>query len=131
MPGRVLGYMLEGLVRYGYRTWLAGIWLATFGHLVGSPSPCNRLHRATLLKRLGATPRCRPSICSYQLSTLVATAHWKLSGPSEYIGVLLILAGWVLTTAVVRRRHVGRRLQHRNRDRACHPCRQRLRFPRA
>jgi hypothetical protein len=30
MPGRLLGYMLDGLVRYGYRTSLAGIWLATF-----------------------------------------------------------------------------------------------------
>lgn len=29
-PGRLAGYLIDGLVGYGYRNWLAGVWLAAF-----------------------------------------------------------------------------------------------------
>jgi hypothetical protein len=30
LPGRLWGVLLDGLVGYGYRTWLAGLWLLGF-----------------------------------------------------------------------------------------------------
>jgi hypothetical protein len=46
-PGRLAGHLLDGLVGYGYRNWLAGVWLAAFWLLgtlaftLDPPSPRN------------------------------------------------------------------------------------------
>jgi hypothetical protein len=46
LPGRLWSLLLDGLVGYGYRTWLAAVWLAGFGWSAGScstaPTPTRR-----------------------------------------------------------------------------------------
>ncbi|MFF4951467.1 oxidoreductase [Streptomyces chattanoogensis] len=100
--GRVWGQLLDATVGYGYRPWLAGLWLialALLGTLVfGSHSP-------TPVKQ-GEGPPFQAFV--YTLDLLIpigglgqrAGWYWTDSGP-QWLAYVLIAAGWVLTTAVV------------------------------
>jgi hypothetical protein len=100
-PGRVFGYAFDGLVGYGYRPWLAGIWLLAFWALgtltfaLQPPAPRNPAEAPTRNAALHALDLLLPVI------NLGHDGAWKPSGAGEYIAALLVLAGWVLTTAVV------------------------------
>jgi hypothetical protein len=100
-PGRLAGYLLDGLVGYGYRTWLAGAWLAAFwllGTIVFTLAPPTPRSPAP-----GAASN--PSLYTLDLLLPIINLHqedtWRPTGDTQYIAALLILAGWVLTTAVV------------------------------
>jgi hypothetical protein len=98
--GRILGYLMDGTVGYGYRTWLAGIWLAglwTLGTLTFTVQPS--------VPRSSATPEPNPALQALDLLLpIIDLGHdgaWRPTGASQDIAVLLVLAGWALTTAVV------------------------------
>lgn len=100
--GRVWGRLLDATVGYGYRPWLAGIWLVVLtllGTLVFGA------HAPTAVKP-GESAPFQPFV--YTLDLLVPignlgqrSAWYWADSPSQWLAYTLIAAGWVLTTAVV------------------------------
>ncbi|NWF31157.1 oxidoreductase [Streptomyces sp. PKU-EA00015] len=100
--GRIWGHLLDATVGYGYRPWLAGVWLialALLGTLVfgaHSPTPVKPGEGAPFQSFV------------YTLDLLIPIGglgqrtawYWTDSG-SQWLAYVLIAAGWVLTTAVV------------------------------
>jgi len=104
--GRLWTLLLDGLVGYGYRTWLAGLWLLGFW-LVGW-AVFDRAHtqRQLVLAKPGeGRPGFHGAI--YSLDTLLPVvdlrqqAVWIPGGGAQWWAWASILAGWILTTAVV------------------------------
>jgi hypothetical protein len=100
-PGRLFGYLLDGLIGYGYRTWLAGVWLAVFwalGTLTFTLQPSTARNPAE-------APERNPALQALDLLLpIIDLGHdgaWKQTGFASYVAVLLVIAGWGLTTAVV------------------------------
>ncbi|GHH73768.1 oxidoreductase [Streptomyces sulfonofaciens] len=100
--GRVWGHLLDTTVGYGYRPWLAGLWLialALLGTLVFGT------HDPTPVKPGEGTPF---QSFVYTLDLLIPIGglgqrtdwYWTDTGP-QWLAYVLIAAGWVLTTAVV------------------------------
>ncbi|MFI6657209.1 oxidoreductase [Streptomyces sp. NPDC050523] len=100
--GRVWGWLLDGVVGYGYRPWLAGIWLAlltVLGSLV--------FHAHTPVpNKPGESAPFNPFV--YTLDLLVPIGglgqrdawHWAEAGV-QALAYGLTGVGWILTTAVV------------------------------
>ncbi|UUU22038.1 oxidoreductase [Streptomyces sp. DSM 40750] len=99
---RVWGHLLDATVGYGYRPWLAGVWLlaltllgtAAFG--AGAPTP---------VKRGEGTP-FQPFV--YTLDLLIPigglgqrTAWYWTDNTLQWLAYALIALGWILTTAVI------------------------------
>ncbi|MGH3647191.1 MAG: hypothetical protein ACRDTM_08445 [Micromonosporaceae bacterium] len=100
-PRRLAGYVLDVLIGYGYRNWLAAIWLLAFW-LLGTitfhyrpPAPYDP----------GKAPPYHSAMHALDLLLpIIDLGHddtWRAAGIAQWISYLLILAGWVLTTAVV------------------------------
>ncbi|GGV97578.1 oxidoreductase [Streptomyces narbonensis] len=100
--GRLWGHLLDVTVGYGYRPWLAGVWLLALtllGTLVfraDSPSPV----------KPGEGAPFQPFV--YTLDLLIPigglghrTAWYWTDGVSQWLAYVLIATGWMLTTAVV------------------------------
>ncbi|GAA2488344.1 oxidoreductase [Streptomyces longisporus] len=99
---RAWGHLLDVTVGYGYRPWLAGIWLLVLTLLgtltFGAHSPTR--------VQAGEGPRFQPLV--YTLDLLIpigglgqrTTWYWT-SGTLQWLAYLLIAFGWVLTTAVI------------------------------
>jgi hypothetical protein len=100
-PGRLAGYLIDGLVGYGYRNWLAGVWLAafwllgTFAFTLEPPSPRNPATASAGNPGLYTLDLMLPII------NLGYEDAWRADGATQYLAALLILAGWVLTTGVI------------------------------
>jgi uncharacterized protein YjbI with pentapeptide repeats len=103
LPGRVWGVLLDATVGYGYRPWLAGLWLALLillGTLVfhgaAAPTPV----------KPGEGPPFNAFV--YTLDLLIPVGglgqrgawYWP-GGGVQRLAYVLIAAGWLLTTAVV------------------------------
>ncbi|MFJ5310163.1 oxidoreductase [Streptomyces sp. NPDC088350] len=101
--GRVWGQLLDGLVGYGYRPWLAGVWivaLAVLGTVVfGGRTP--------IRVQAGQGPPFNALV--YTLDLLIPIGglgqrtawYWAEGSPAQWLSYGLIAAGWLLTTAVV------------------------------
>lgn len=100
--GRGWGHVLDATVGYGYRPWLAGVWLLALillGTLVFAD------HDPTPVKQGEGAPF---QALVYTLDLLIpigglgqrANWYWADSGP-QWLAYALIAAGWVLTTAVL------------------------------
>ncbi|MFD0143751.1 MULTISPECIES: oxidoreductase [unclassified Streptomyces] len=100
--GRLWGHLLDVTVGYGYRPWLAGVWLMALtllGTLVF------RTHSPVPVKPGEGAP-FQPFV--YTLDLLIPigglgqrTAWYWTHDASQWLAYLLIASGWVLTTAVV------------------------------
>ncbi|MBE1484660.1 hypothetical protein [Plantactinospora soyae] len=101
IPGRLLGYLVDGLVGYGYRAWLAGIWLVAFWAL----GTVSFLLQPSVPRNPAEAPARNAALQALDLLLpIVNLGHdnaWKPSGLTEYVAALLVVVGWVLTTAVV------------------------------
>ncbi|WP_328507233.1 oxidoreductase [Streptomyces sp. NBC_00391] len=99
---RVWGHLLDVTVGYGYRPWLAGVWLLALTLLgtaafdAGSP---------TAVKRGEGAP-FQPLV--YTLDLLIPigglgqrTAWYWTDGTLQWLAYALIAIGWILTTAVI------------------------------
>ncbi|MEU2603107.1 oxidoreductase [Streptomyces albus] len=102
VPARAWGHLLDMTVGYGYRPWLAGIWLLALTLLgtlsFGTQAP-------TPVKPGEAAP-FQPLV--YTLDLLIPigglgqrTAWYWSDGSLQWLAYLLIAFGWVLTTAVI------------------------------
>lgn len=100
-PGRAWGRLLDATVGYGYRPWLAALWmgaLCLLGGLVfsaGSPvqtkdgegAPFNALvYTVDLL---------------FPVGDFGQRGAWHWTGATQWLAYLLVAVGWLLTTAVV------------------------------
>jgi hypothetical protein len=105
LPGRLWGMLLDGLVGYGYRTWLGGLWLLAF-LLVGWVvfARAYPAHMTPANQPGVSLPHFQPFI--YALDTLLPVIalqqqdNWIPSGLAQWWAWVSILAGWVLTAAV-------------------------------
>ncbi|MEV0319089.1 oxidoreductase [Streptomyces sp. NPDC050658] len=101
-PTRAWGHLLDATVGYGYRPWLAGVWLlilALLGTLMFAA------HTPARVKPGEGAP-FQPLV--YTLDLLIPIGglgqrsawYWTDDGP-QALSYLLIALGWVLTTAVI------------------------------
>ncbi len=101
LPGRGWGRLLDAIVGYGYRPWLAGAWAAvlltigtTVFHLV-PPSQIDPDH----VRRFDAFV--------YTLDLLVPVSvfeqrgAWQPVGWTQWLANVLIVSGWILATALI------------------------------
>jgi hypothetical protein len=106
---RVGGYLLDGLVGYGYRAWLAGLWLGVLlvtGTAVFTARP-----------PLAVDPTHQPHLDAfvYTLDLLIPIGAFGLRstfvpvGGTRWVAYGLIAAGWILATALIA--GVGRSLR--------------------
>jgi hypothetical protein len=100
-PGRAIGRLLDATVGYGYRPWLAAIWLAlllALGTIVYSVAQPHALAG-------GPVPPF--NAFAYTLDLLIPIGAFGLrnayasTGPAQWIAYVLIAAGWILATAVI------------------------------
>jgi type IV secretory pathway TrbD component len=103
---RLWSLLLDALVGYGYRTWLAGAWLLGFWLVGWVVFDRAHAHQDLILAKPGeAHPGFQGAV--YALDTLLPVvdlrqqAVWIPRGGAQWWASVSILAGWVLTTAVV------------------------------
>ncbi|MFH9573746.1 oxidoreductase [Streptomyces sp. NPDC017230] len=96
------GHLLDATVGYGYRPWLAGVWLLALA-LLGTLS--FGTHSPTPVKQGEGAP-FQPLV--YTLDLLIPigglgqrTAWYWSDDSRQWLAYLLIAFGWVLTTAVI------------------------------
>ncbi|MEV7037375.1 hypothetical protein [Amycolatopsis sp. NPDC051061] len=101
--GRLWNRLLSVTVGYGYRTWLAGLWLVllvALGTLLFGGA-----YRTNMRPTAPAGPAFQP--VAYSLDVLVPIVDlgqkkaWFARGPAQAWSWVFTGAGWVLTTAVV------------------------------
>ncbi|MFI2350800.1 oxidoreductase [Streptomyces sp. NPDC019443] len=99
---RAWGYLLDATVGYGYRPWLAGLWLTA---LIALGSAVFSTHSPAATKPGEGQPF---NPVAYTLDLLIPIGglgqreawHWTTPG-TQWLAYVLIAAGWMLTTAVV------------------------------
>ncbi|MFD8395941.1 hypothetical protein ACFV2N_43815 [Streptomyces sp. NPDC059680] len=100
--GRLLDWLLYLTVGYGYRTWLAALWLLAL--LALGTAVFTHAYPAHITATSTPTPAFHP--IAYTLDVLVPIIDlgqqkaWLPTGSALYCWWLLSGAGWVLTTAV-------------------------------
>jgi hypothetical protein len=99
------GFLLDVTVGYGYRTWLAAVWLVgllalgtyLFGYVYASDL-------APVSKTTTSSP-FQPFLYTLDLLLPVASLHqrdgWVAHGAAQWWSVFFIIMGWILATAVV------------------------------
>jgi len=98
---RVGGYLLDALVGYGYRSWLAGAWLAVLvavGSVVFSawpPGPVDPEHHPHFASTVYAVDLLIP------IGAFGLRAAYDPAGATQWVADGLIAAGWILATALV------------------------------
>jgi hypothetical protein len=103
LPGKLWNWLLYVTVGYGYRTWLAGLWL--LGLLAVGTLVFDRAYPTHMAAASQPTPPFHP--VAYTLDVLVPVVDlgqqgtWIPQGAALAWSWVLTGAGWVLTTAVV------------------------------
>lgn len=101
--GKTLNVAFAMTVGYGYRTWLAALWLVVM--LAGGWLVYTLTYPAHLRPASDEPPQFEP--LAYAFDVLIPVVDlgqqqaWLAEGPALVCSWLLILGGWVLTTAVV------------------------------
>ncbi|MQA86478.1 MAG: hypothetical protein GEV03_18055 [Streptosporangiales bacterium] len=100
--GRLGGYLLDWTVGYGYRAWLAAVWLALLtavGTTVFGLEPPRSLR--------GPDERPHFHALVYTLDLMVPFGAfgqreaWDPTGWTQWVAYALIVSGWILATALV------------------------------
>lgn len=101
-PGRAWGCLLDATVGYGYRPWIAGVWLALLTLLGAAVFTA---HTPTADKP-GEGPPFNPFVYALDLLLPIggfgqgAAWHWQNDGV-QALAYALTAIGWILTTTVV------------------------------
>ena len=99
-PYSPLSWLWNLTVGYGYRPWLAGVWLATF-LAVGTWIFGNAHMVATGANPPAFHPFAYTADVTLPIVDLGQKTAWEPQGTALYWSWALTAAGWVLTTAVV------------------------------
>ncbi|MGW3175576.1 hypothetical protein [Streptomyces sp. NPDC001153] len=100
LPAKAWGLLQDATVGYGYRPWLAGLWLLG---LLAAGSVYFASHHPAPLGTGG--PHFNP--VAYTLDLLVPVVSlgqsgaWNPSGSSQALAYALIISGWTLATTLV------------------------------
>ncbi|WP_182876273.1 hypothetical protein [Microbispora sp. H10670] len=100
-PGRLWGRLLDGLVGYGYRPWLAGVWAVLL--LAAGTAVFARWQP----HQIGLDESRHFSAFVYTLDLLVPVSlfeqrgAWEPVGWTQWLAYGLIAAGWILATALI------------------------------
>jgi hypothetical protein len=99
--GRAWGVLLDVTVGYGYRPWLAGVWLLG---LLACGSAYFAAHRPAPLPAdagLHFNPVAYTLDLLVPVVTLGQASAWNPSGGSMAVAYALIISGWILVAALV------------------------------
>ncbi|ALG15730.1 hypothetical protein AOZ06_52760 [Kibdelosporangium phytohabitans] len=100
LAGRIWGFLQDKTVGFGYRPWLAVVWIAVFW-LLGTV--WFAFHRLSHLDN-DQNPVWNPALLALDLLLpiidLGQDKMWRMDGNSEWVSGILIAAGWVLATTV-------------------------------
>ncbi len=105
LAGKLGGFLLDWTVGYGYRTWLAVLWLA--GLLVLGTVLFGYVYASDLApaSKTTTSPPFQPFLYTLDLLLPVASLHqrdgWVAHGAAQWWSVFFIVMGWILATAVV------------------------------
>ena len=100
-----MGYFLDGMVGYSYRTWLAAVWLVAL--LALGTVLFGNVYRADLApaNKPDVQPPFQPFLYTLDLLLPVASLHihdaWIAHGAAQWWSVFFIVMGWILATAIV------------------------------
>jgi len=101
IAGKLWGYLLDWSVGYGYRPWLAALWLIALvavGTIVFSWKPPLPLDPKT-------APAFDPFVYTINLllpiGQFIQPNQWYLAGAERWFAYGLVGAGWLLATAVI------------------------------
>ena len=102
LPARLWGHLLDATVGYGYRPWLAGLWLAALV-VLGTAVFAAHTPKPT---QPGQVPPFNAFV--YTLDLLIPigglgqrTSWYWPGGTAAWLAYALVAAGWILTTAVL------------------------------
>ncbi|WP_424531217.1 pentapeptide repeat-containing protein [Sphaerisporangium viridialbum] len=101
VPGRLAGYLLDMVVGYGHRPWLAGVW---FGLLLSVGTAVFATHPPS---QVGLDERRIFHPFAYTLDLLVPVSlfeqrgAWEPVGWTQWLANILIASGWILATALI------------------------------
>lgn len=104
LPGEAASLFLDATVGYGYRKWLAGLWLVLLWAVGWAIFASAHPRYMQPLHPPGQTPRFQAAI--YSLDALVPLidlgqrSAWQPIGAARWWFWFSICAGWALTTAV-------------------------------
>jgi hypothetical protein len=102
LAGKIWGYLLDWSVGYGYRPWLAALWLValiTLGSVVfglNPPAPVTHSSPAHFNPLFYTIDLLFPFGQFGQSNSM-----WVLSTPEQWFAYSLVGAGWLLATAVI------------------------------
>ncbi len=101
VPGRIAGYLLDVVVGYGHRPWLAGVWFAL---LLAAGTAVFATHPPA---QVGLDERRIFHPFPYTLDLLVPVSvfeqrgAWEPVGWTQWLANVLIASGWILATALI------------------------------
>jgi hypothetical protein len=105
LAGKTWGWLLYLTVGYGYRTWLAALWL--IGLLILGTWLFGSVYRGELTpaNKPDVQPPFQPFFYTLDLLLPVVSLHvrdaWIAHGAAQVWSVIFIIVGWILATAVV------------------------------
>jgi hypothetical protein len=105
LAGKLGGFLLDWTVGYGYRTWLAALWLV--GLLALGTYLFGYAYRGDLTpaSKTIVPPPFQPFLYTLDLLLPVVSLHvrdaWVAHGAAQWWSVIFIVLGWILATAVV------------------------------
>jgi hypothetical protein len=101
--GKAWSWFLWATVGYGYRTWLAAVWLVTLV-AIGSVA-FSQLHPEEIRPSGSEAPQWNAVVYTadvvFPLMDLGHQSGWRAGGAAAWWVLCLTLAGWLLVTAVV------------------------------
>lgn len=101
LAGRMWGRLLDILVGYGYRPWLAGMWASL---LLAAGTAIFTWHPP---HQIGLDESRRFNAFTYTLDLLAPVSvfgqrgAWEPVGWTQWLANVLIVAGWILATALI------------------------------
>uniref|UniRef100_J2JR89 Membrane-associated oxidoreductase n=1 Tax=Streptomyces auratus AGR0001 TaxID=1160718 RepID=J2JR89_9ACTN len=100
--GRAWSHLLDATVGFGYRLWLAAVWLVALAALGTSVFSSNSPHSTQTEARAPFSPLIYTLDLLIPVGGLGQRAAWYWDdGTARWVSYALIAAGWLLTTAVV------------------------------
>lgn len=100
--GRAWGVVLDWTVGYGYRPWIAAVWLVL---LVALGTAVFGLHHPRTLRQPGERPQFHAFIYTLDLMLPIETfgqrSAWDPAGWTRWLAWSLTGAGWLLATALI------------------------------
>lgn len=101
VPGQVWGWLLDTVVGYGYRPWLAGLWAAvllTIGTIVFQQHPPSQI---PLDEERTFIPFVYTLDLLVPVSVFEQRGAWEPTGWTQWLAWGLIASGWILATALI------------------------------